>query len=100
MGINDAGAAENMGGSTGTVTGLDAIGIDRIVLGLVSDLEDLRSGRITIPTARARAVLGHEILRGINLVIAGQRMIEDRTKLLPPTDDVQPPRKGRKAKRP
>ncbi len=88
-----------MGGTTGTVTGLDAIGIDQIVLGLVSDLEELRAGRITIPMARARAVLGHEILRGINMVIAGQRMIENRAKLLPSADDVHPPRKGRKAKR-
>lgn len=81
----------------GTLAGLHAIGIDQIVVGLVNDLEALRSGAITIPMARARAVLAHEILRGINLVVVGQKMIEGQAKALPSPTVGKAARKGKRA---
>lgn len=71
-----------MGGTTGTVAGLDAIAIDQIVIGLVNDLEKLSRGEITIPMARARTQMAHEILRGINIVITGHRLIQNKAKAL------------------
>jgi hypothetical protein len=62
---------------------MDALNIRAIVSGLVSDLEQLRSGEITIPMARARAALGHQILRGVSLVFAGQKFIEGQAIKLP-----------------
>lgn len=92
MAENDKGGARSLRGAAGTAEGLHALNIADIVVGLVKDLEDLRSGAITIPQARARSQLAHEIFRGINLVITGQRIIEGQARMLnaPP-----PPQKKR-----
>jgi hypothetical protein len=76
MGSYDTRAADRAQGEESSATGMDALNVAGIVLGLVDDLRQLRSGEITIPMARARATLAHEIIRGINLVIAGKKMIE------------------------
>ncbi|MDR3495340.1 MAG: hypothetical protein P4L82_12135 [Ancalomicrobiaceae bacterium] len=56
--------------------------IDAIITGLVTDLEDLRTGKISTREAQARAQLAHEIMRGINLVIRGQQILEQRAKMI------------------
>lgn len=86
MGKHDEGAAGSMGEPASTVTGLDAIGLEAIVIGMVRDLELLRAGAITIPMARARTQMAHEILRGVHLVIQGQKIIEGRAIPLPSPD--------------
>jgi hypothetical protein len=79
---NDKGSTGGIRGSAGTAEGLHALNIADIVVGLVKDLEGLRSGAVTIPQARARSQLAHEIFRGINLVIVGQRIIEGNARML------------------
>ena len=96
MAENDKGTAGRMEQSTGPGTGLHAINISNIVTGLVADLEGLRAGTVTIPQARARSQVAHEIFRGVNLVIAGQRIIEGHAKALNALPKPQAKR-GRKA---
>lgn len=97
MADHDKRSTGSLGKPGSAAEGLYALNIVDMVLGLVADLEGLRSGAITIPQARARSQLAHEIFRGINLVIVGQRMIEGKAKLLnaPVTAKKQPRRNGR-----
>lgn len=48
--------------------------------GLVQDLRDLRSGKITVRDARARADLAKQVLRSVHYVIQGRKAIEGAAK--------------------
>lgn len=47
---------------------------------LIGDLNGLRTGRVTIPQARASAELARQIIRAMHLVVNAQRLIESRAK--------------------
>ncbi len=49
---------------------------------LIGDLRGLRSGRISIPQARASAELARQIIRSMHLVVSAQKLIEERAKPL------------------
>lgn len=47
---------------------------------LIGDLNGLRSGRVSIPQARASAELARQIIRSMHLVVSAQKLIESRAK--------------------
>jgi hypothetical protein len=52
--------------------------LDTVILGLASDLFQLRAGSISVEDARARADLAKQIFNGVRLVINGQRVLQSR----------------------
>ncbi len=55
--------------------------LDEVILGLASDLKELRARRITISDAQARAELAKQIFNGVRLAINAQKMISDRARI-------------------
>ena len=60
-------------------TSLDDAGVDlrAIALGIASDLDDLRAGRIGVREAEARATLAKQLLRSVNLLVEAQRQLAE-----------------------
>jgi hypothetical protein len=56
--------------------------LDAVVLGLASDLTQLRAGEISIEDARVRAELAKQIMNGIRLVVNAQKYLEQTMKPL------------------
>lgn len=52
---------------------------------LIKDLEDLRSGKISVQQARASAELGRQVIRAMHLMVTAQKMIEAKALPLPVT---------------
>jgi hypothetical protein len=58
-------------------TGLgERFSLDGVINGLISDLEDLRGGRISVSDAKARAELAKQAMNGIRLVVTAQKFLE------------------------
>jgi hypothetical protein len=51
---------------------------------LINDLNQLRSGKISIREAAVRAELARQVLRAVGLVVAAQKYIEGQAMILPP----------------
>lgn len=74
----------------------DRLGLDKVIDGLVGDLEALRAGRITVNDAIARSLLAKQIFNGVRLYLTGTKLLSDRA--VPVTEspkltektDVQP----------
>jgi hypothetical protein len=60
-------------------------------LELIQDLKDLRTGDITINDARARTQLAREVLRSIQLRLAGLKYMSEAAKAFPPTGGTDIP---------
>lgn len=76
----------------------DTYDLKGIISGLVSDLNQLRAGKISVPQARASAELARQALRGLHFVVTAQRMLMGAAKQLPNPDQAEAPAKppGRK----
>lgn len=61
--------------------------LGQFTLDLIEDLKDLRSGKIKLPEARARAMLAREVLRAVSLQLQSQTFLSDRA--LPAPKDVK-----------
>ncbi len=61
----------------------DRFDLDRVIVGLVKDLEDLRAGRISVDDARARADLAKQVMNGVRTVVNAQRYLEGRARPIP-----------------
>lgn len=53
----------------------EALGLEKVILGLVSDLEDLRASRISPNDAIARSLLAKQIFNGVRLYLTGQKYL-------------------------
>lgn len=51
---------------------------------LISDLAELRAGKISVREALARAELAKQVLRSVGLVVAAQKFLESNAKQLSP----------------
>lgn len=60
--------------------------LDEVILGMISDLEALRAGTISIQDGRVRAEMAKQVLNGVRLVINAQRFLETRAISLPPAE--------------
>lgn len=61
----------------------ERLGIDGIILGLASDLAELRAGRISVDDAKARAELAKQIMNGVRLALRGQQFLASRALPVP-----------------
>ena len=50
--------------------------LDGLIMGIINDLDDLRSGKISVKDAQARAELAKQAMNGVRLVINAQKFIE------------------------
>jgi hypothetical protein len=62
----------------------NTLGIDMtaLILGVASDLQDLRSGKISVDEGRVRADLSKQLFNGIRLMLAGQRYVSGKAKVI------------------
>lgn len=65
----------------------DRFSLDAVILGLASDLESLRAGRISVEDARVRAEMAKQIMNGVRLVVNAQKFLEQR---IPIAHEVTP----------
>lgn len=56
--------------------------IDRVVLGLASDLDALRAGKISVDDARVRAEMAKQIMNGVRLLLNARKSLEAEAKLI------------------
>lgn len=57
--------------------------LNQFTLDLISDLNDLRSNKITTSEARVRTQLAREVLRSIHLRLQGMKYLSESAKQLP-----------------
>lgn len=55
----------------------DQLGIPRIIAGLVSDLDELRAGKISVNDAMARSMLAKQIFNGVRIYLNGTKLLSD-----------------------
>lgn len=60
----------------------DRYSLDMIVRGIASDLLDLRSGKISIKDAQARALLARQYMNGVRLVLNARNSLEQSARAL------------------
>ncbi len=63
------------------------LGLAGVITGLVSDLEDLRAGKISTGDAQARAALAKQVFNGVRLYLNATVMLSDAAK---PTAALSP----------
>lgn len=51
--------------------------------GLISDLQLLRDGKISVRDAKARAELARQVLRSVHYIVTAQKYLGDNAKPLP-----------------
>ena len=55
----------------------EQLGIPNIIAGLVSDLDELRAGKISVNDAMARSMLAKQIFNGVRIYLNGAKMLSD-----------------------
>lgn len=55
----------------------EQLGLGGVIAGLVSDLEALRAGQITVSDAVARSMLAKQIFNGVRLYLNGTKLLSD-----------------------
>lgn len=59
------------------------LSIEAVISGLASDLESLRSGRISVQQAQAAANLGKQVFNGMKLVVSARKMLSGEANEVP-----------------
>jgi hypothetical protein len=67
------------------------LSLDKVVQGLVQDLDDLRAGKIGVNDAIARSLLAKQIFNGVRLYMNGSKMLSDNAREVKPVKDAAPP---------
>lgn len=58
----------------------ETLGLDRIIEGLASDLDQLRAGKISVSDAVARSLLAKQIFNGVRLYLNGTKILADNAR--------------------
>ena len=68
----------------------EQLGLPAIINGLVSDLAELRQGKISVNDAMARSMLAKQIFNGVRIYMNGAKMLSEAAKPvnLPPAGDA------------
>ncbi len=66
------------------------LSIEAVISGLASDLESLRSGRISVQQAQAAANLGKQVFNGMKLVVSARKMLSDAANEVPKVESDVP----------
>ncbi|MGE5566208.1 MAG: hypothetical protein ACM3YN_08640 [Parcubacteria group bacterium] len=56
----------------------EQLGLPAIISGLVTDLEELRTGKISVNDAMARSMLAKQIFNGVRIYLNGTKLLSDR----------------------
>lgn len=56
------------------------LGLEKIIGGLVSDLDELRSGKISVNDAMARSMLAKQIFNGVRIYLNGTKLLAESAK--------------------
>lgn len=56
----------------------ETLGLDKIIRGLSSDLDELRAGKITVQDAIARSMLAKQIFNGVRIYLNGAKLLSGR----------------------
>lgn len=54
--------------------------LSAIIDGIASDLDELRSGRISVKDAQVRALLAKQYMNGVRLALTARQHIEDKAR--------------------
>lgn len=60
----------------------DQLGIPQIISGLVSDLNELRAGNISVNDAMARSMLAKQIFNGVRIYLNGTKLLADNARAI------------------
>lgn len=60
----------------------DRLGLPQVIAGLVSDLGELRSGKISVNDANARAMLAKQIFNGVRIYLNGTKLLSDNARAI------------------
>lgn len=58
----------------------ESLGVESIIRGLASDLDELRSGKISVQDAIARSMLAKQIFNGVRLYLNGSKILADNAR--------------------
>lgn len=67
----------------------ETLGLDKIITGLASDLEQLRAGTISVQDAIARSMLAKQIFNGVRLYLNGTKMLSDIARKVPALEPAE-----------
>ena len=66
----------------------DKLGLPDIINGLVSDLEELRAGKISVNDAMARSMLAKQVFNGVRLYLNGTKLLAENAKSVTPAKTI------------
>lgn len=58
----------------------ESLGLTKIITGLVSDLDELRAGRISVNDAMARSMLAKQIFNGVRIYLNGTKLLAENAR--------------------
>lgn len=58
----------------------DQLGLPTVISGLISDLDALRAGRISVNDAVARSMLAKQIFNGVRLYLNGAKVLAENAR--------------------
>jgi hypothetical protein len=58
----------------------EELGLVQVINGLVSDLQELRAGKISTQDAIARSLLAKQIFNGVRIYLTGTKLLAERAK--------------------
>ena len=53
----------------------DSLALDKVIMGLASDLDELRTGKISVNDAIARSLLAKQIFNGVRIYLNGTKIL-------------------------
>lgn len=60
----------------------EQLGLGNVIAGLVSDLDELRAGKISVNDAVARSMLAKQIFNGVRIYLNGTKLLSDNAGVL------------------
>jgi hypothetical protein len=60
----------------------EQLGLHSVIAGLVSDLDQLRAGKISVNDAVARSMLGKQIFNGVRIYLNGAKVLSDNARAI------------------
>ncbi len=68
----------------------DQLGLGNVINGLVSDLDELRAGKISVNDAIARSMLAKQIFNGVRIYLNGTKLLSAKAIESSPSRDEVP----------
>ena len=69
----------------------DDLSLNKIIIGLTSDLDELRAGKISVNDAIARSMLAKQIFNGVRIYLNATKMLSATAQALPTAPSPKSP---------